>query len=332
MTNFNVLFTSVGRRVELLRCMRAAYKSLGLSGRIVAVDIDPLAPALREADAFYIVPRLDRPDYISKLHAILQREQIAAVFPLIDPDIPVLADHRQVLETGTTRLAVVPSEAAKIVSDKRLTNDFFKRLGLPIARSWMPDELTGDLPPFPLFIKPRFGSASVQTFRLENKEQLEFFAEYVKLPIIQECLAGPEITNDVVCDLEGKVLSVVSRERIRVRSGEVIVGKTVYDPNISENCVKIAEALPAIGPITVQCMMHEGSPRFTEINARFGGGMPAGIAAGADSLVWLLASMAGIPIDVPPLRSYRANMYFSRFEETSYLNEAELEAMASHNI
>jgi len=47
MTNFppvNVLFTSAGRRVELLTAFRQAYKTLGLKGRVVAVDID--APAL----------------------------------------------------------------------------------------------------------------------------------------------------------------------------------------------------------------------------------------------------------------------------------------------
>ena len=100
-------------------------------------------------------------------------------------------------------------------------------------------------------------------------------------------LPGPEITNDVVCDLDGKVLSVVSRQRIRVRGGEVTVGKTVFDPAIAHACVRIAEMLPAVGPITVQCMMKRTpdgeAPAFTEINARLGGGVPLGISAGADS-------------------------------------------------
>ena len=42
----NILFTSVGRRVELVRAFRRAYERLKLAGRIVAVDIDPLAPCL----------------------------------------------------------------------------------------------------------------------------------------------------------------------------------------------------------------------------------------------------------------------------------------------
>jgi len=112
--NVNILFTSVGRRVELLRSFRKAYQTLGISGRIVALDVDPLAPALRLADRPCIVPRVDRPEYIGALLKILRDEQIAAVFPLIDPDVPVLAEHRTLLESTGARLAVVSSAAARI--------------------------------------------------------------------------------------------------------------------------------------------------------------------------------------------------------------------------
>ena len=46
----NLLFLSGGRRVELLRAFRRAYEAEGMEGRIVAADMEPLAPALRVAD------------------------------------------------------------------------------------------------------------------------------------------------------------------------------------------------------------------------------------------------------------------------------------------
>ncbi|MCZ7667703.1 MAG: hypothetical protein M5U34_11045 [Chloroflexi bacterium] len=52
----NILFTSAGRRVELLLAFRQAYKALALPGHIIATDIDPLAPALHAADRFYMTP------------------------------------------------------------------------------------------------------------------------------------------------------------------------------------------------------------------------------------------------------------------------------------
>lgn len=330
--SINILFTSVGRRVELLRSFRKAYRTLGVGGRIVAVDVDPLAPALREADVTYIVPRVDDPAYIPTLLEILQREQPATVFPLIDPEIPVLAAHRETLEATGTRLAVVSSGAAAVAADKWLTNEFFARLELKVPRSWLPAQLDPLKAEYPLFIKPRRGSASHHTFQVEDPQQLAFFSRYVSEPIIQEFLPGPEITNDVICDPDGSVLAVVSRQRIRVRAGEVIVGKTVFDPAIADACVRIAEALPAAGPITVQCMIHGTAPVFTEINARLGGGLPLGIAAGADSPLWLLAAVAKLPVDVPPLGSYRTGLYLSRFDDSSFITEAERDEMASHRL
>ncbi len=330
--NVNILFTSVGRRVELLRSFRKAYQTLGISGRIVALDVDPLAPALRLADRPCIVPRVDRPEYISVLLKIIRDEQIAAVFPLIDPDVPVLAEHRKLLESTGARLAVVSSAAARIAADKWETNSLFKRLGLTVPRSWLPGQFEPAESDYPLFIKPRFGSASAQTFKVEDARQLAFFSDYVDRPIVQEFLPGPETTNDVVCDLDGRVLSVVSRQRIRVRAGEVIVGKTVFDPAIADACLRIAEALPAVGPITVQCIYNGTAPAFTEINARLGGGLPLGIAAGADSPQWLLAAAANLPVCIPVQGAYRSELYLSRFDDSLFTTEADCERMASRDL
>jgi len=328
----NILFTSVGRRVELMRAFRRAYKALELSGRIIAVDIDPLAPALQVVDRPYIVPRVDSPDYIPTLEGICRREHVNLVFPLIDPDIPMLAANRSILEATGARLAVVSTDAAATTGDKWLTTQFFQSVGILTPRSWLPSQIEPSKVPYPLFIKPRRGSAAKSTFRVNNAEELAFFLAYVPDPIIQEYLPGSEITNDVICDLDGEVLAVVSRQRIEVRWGEVAKGVTIYNPDITEACVKIAKALPAVGPITVQCMMRDDLPHFTEINARLGGGVPLGIAAGVDSPRWLLARAAGLPVEIPPLGSYQAELYMTRFDDSFFLSEADREQMASRRL
>ena len=331
-TIVNVLFTSVGRRVELMRAFRRAYESLGIQGRIVATDIDPLAPALQVVDVPYIVPRLTEPQYIPALIEICHREEVNLVFPLIDPDIRVLAAHRAKLEETGARLAVVSPEAAEIAADKWQTTLFFASLGLSTPQSWLPEQISPDEMEFPVFIKPRRGSAAKHSFKADNVDELRFFRHYVPAPIIQEYLEGPEITNDVVCDLDGDVLTVVSRQRIEVRWGEVAKGVTIHDPAIIAACIKIARALPAAGPITVQCMVKDGVPHFTEINARLGGGVPLGVAAGADYPRWLLARAAGIDIEIPPLGSYRIGLYMTRFDDSFFLDKAHREQMAGHRL
>lgn len=328
----NVLFCSVGRRVELLRAFRNAFDKLKLDGKIIGVDIDPLAPALRLADRSYIVPRLDSPGFIPALTEICRREQVNIVFPLIDPDIPVLAANRLLIEQAGARLAVIPVESVPLVNDKWRTAEFFKRLDLPVPRSWLPGSAGLDQVKYPLFIKPRGGSAAKSTFKVNSAGELDFFVKYVPNPIIQEYLPGPEITSDVICGLDGKILAVVSRRRIEARWGEVAKGVTVYNPAITEGCVKIAKALPAAGPITVQCMMRENKPCFTEINARMGGGLPLGIAAGADSPFWLLAQAAGRKVQVPPLGAYQAGLYLTRFDESFFLTKDEYEQMGRRRL
>ena len=328
----NILFTSVGRRVELLRHFRRAYEVLKLSGRIVALDIDPLAPALQVADRCHIVPPLSSADYIPTLIEICRKEAVNLIFPLIDPDIPVLAAHRSAIEKTGACVAVVAAEACAVTADKWQTMRFFQQLRLPVPRSWLPGQLDPGKARYPLFIKPRRGSAARHTHKVHNEEELSFFCRYVPDPIIQEYLPGPEITNDVICDLNGEVLAVVSRRRIEVRWGEVAKGVTIYDPTIIEACVRIAAALPAIGPITAQCIMKDGVGHFTEVNARLGGGIPLGIAAGADSPRWLLARTAGLAIDIPPLGSYRTGLYLTRFDESFFIDETERNRMGSHHL
>jgi carbamoyl-phosphate synthase large subunit len=327
--NVNLLFTSVGRRVELLRSFRRAYQELDLQGKIVVSDVDRFASGMHVADVARLVPRIDSPEYIPELVRILEEEEIAVLFPLIDPEIPILAAHRDRLERCGTRLAVVSPEASQIAADKWETQAFFARLGLAVPRSWLPGQREPEADEYPLFIKPRFGSASQQIFPVRNAEELAFFARYISQPIVQEYLSGPEITSDVICDCDGQLLTIVSRQRIRVRSGEVLIGKTVFEPQIIEACANIARALPAIGAVTVQCMLHRGQPVFTEINARLGGGAPAAVAAGADFPRWLLARVAGIPQQIPPLGTYRADVYFSRFDDSLILTASSSDAVES---
>jgi carbamoyl-phosphate synthase large subunit len=167
---------------------------------------------------------------------------------------------------------------------------------------------------------------------VRDPDELAFFLRHVQDPIVQEFLPGPEITTDVICGLNGELLGAVSRKRLEVRSGEVTKGVTISDRRILDACALIARHLPAIGPITVQCMMKDDAPHFTEINARFGGGMPLGVAAGVDSPRWLLAQAAGLPVHIPPLGSYKVGLYFTRCDRSFYIGNRELEDLAGHTL
>ena len=92
----NILFCSAGRRNSLLKDAR---KSLAGSGKVFATDLSPVAPALFEADKAFLVPRIDSPDYYDAILRICLENDAKAITTLIDPEIEVLACHRDELLT-----------------------------------------------------------------------------------------------------------------------------------------------------------------------------------------------------------------------------------------
>ncbi|MGH2605501.1 MAG: ATP-grasp domain-containing protein [Anaerolineales bacterium] len=327
-----LLFTSAGRRVELLRAFRQAFQQLGVAGKIIVADIDPLAPAFQVADVGYLVPPVTNQGYVTALADICQRESVRLIFPLIDPDIPVLARGRDLLEATGARLVALAAEQAEQTFDKLATIELFDRLDVPHPPTWPAEQAPRDELRYPAFVKPRFGSAGKHAFRAESRQGLESLLGYVPDPVVQEFVDGPEITSDVTCSLEGEVWAVVSRRRIEVRWGEVAKGVTEHDPEILRQCVTIARGLQAVGPITVQCLRGPDGPRFTEVNARFGGGVPLGIAAGVPSPAWYVAEASGLPVTPPALGEYRTGLYLTRYDSSYFLSESDVARIESRRL
>jgi carbamoyl-phosphate synthase large subunit len=263
---------------------------------------------------------------------VCRRERIDLVLPLIDPDIPFLASHVEAIEQAGAVVGCVGVSAARVCADKWLTREFFDRIGIRTPESWLPTECPRDPDSFPLFIKPRRGSASRHAFRADTPAELDFFSGYIEDPLVQRCVSGPEITTDVICDRDGGVLAAVSRQRLAVRGGEVSKGVTVQMSEIQSACLKIARELPARGPITVQCMLDGPTALFTEINARVGGGIPLAIAAGVDVPSLIIQGLLEPPaVRVDP-QPYEVGVFMTRYDDSFFLAPHERTALESRRI
>jgi len=289
-----VLLLNAGRRVELVRCFRSAFEQLGVAGRIIATDINGLAPALYEADEKYLLPHSSNPKFVNRLLEVCYSEKVGLVVPLIDPDLLLLSANREAIESSELRLLVSDSRVIEVCDDKQKTHDFLSDKGV-VTPEIMSLTVARDRQ-LPLFIKPKNGSGSESAYRANTLEELEFFANYVPDSIIQEFIEGDEITTDVFCDWESKPIAAIPRQRLKVRAGEVSVGKIVRIPELENLCMRIAEEIGAIGPVNIQAIRSNGTFHVIEINPRFGGGCPLSISAGAPLAQWVIQMGLGLPI------------------------------------
>ena len=194
MNSINILFTSVGRRVELMQAYKAAADKIGAKVVIYGADISESAPALFFCDKQIIVKRISDPDYIPQLLDICKKEKIDALIPTIDTDLLLLSENKERFAAIGTKVLIGEPEKIRLCRDKRLTADYFISCGL---RSPKPvDDYTKYGGGFPAFIKPKDGSSSIDAYKINNEEELRTYAQRVDDYIIQPFVEGKEFTID----------------------------------------------------------------------------------------------------------------------------------------
>ena len=314
----NLLISSVGRRCELVEIFKRAFHKRGW--KVFGADALQTAPALYFCDEKFVIPKIsDEKAYIESLIQICRQNNVGILVPTIDTDLDILAKNseRFLREAGTFVLVSSP-ETVKLCRDKNLTQQFFEENSIPAPRQ-IPLDANPDNLDYPLIIKPRFGSSSIDTFDINNKREFLFFKDYIKDPIIQQKIIGTEFTIDAFCDFDANPISVVPRERIAVRSGEVLKGKIAKDGEIIALSIKILRLLKTIGHITLQCIKNSDGIFFIEINPRFGGGAPMSMLSGANSAENIALLLEGKKLEYS--ENFAENRTFLRFDSSIALDE-----------
>lgn len=315
-----ILFTSVGRRVELMQAFRKAAEELGVDLTIIGADIIASAPALYFCDETRIVCRIREPQYIPQLLDVCEKEKVDCLIPTIDTDLLLLAENKEKFEAIGTKVLISAVDKVKLCRDKRFTADYFISLGL---KSPIPvDDVEKYNMGYPAFIKPKDGSSSVDAYKVNNKEDLMTYAGKIEDYIIQPFVSGREFTIDIFCDYEGNPVYITPRERLAVRAGEVLKTQICQDDiMISEMKTLVADYKPC-GQITVQLIKDEntGENYYIEINPRFGGGAPLSIKAGADSAKAVLRMLNGETLTYEE-KAARDKATYSRFDQSICVDE-----------
>ncbi len=279
----NILITSVGQRVSLIKAFKSELKKRFPDGKVFAIDMNPdLSPACQVAYKFFKVNRISHHSYISDLLNISLNNGIKMIIPTIDTELQILADHKPLFDAHGIHVIVSSSEFVKKCRDKRKINVFFEEYGIEIPKAI--DKLH---PVFPLFIKPYDGSLSIDTFLIKSPEDLLLahlenekfmFMEYISKDL------HDEYTIDMYFGRDHYIKCIVPRKRITVRAGEINKGITCYNKIVPFLKKRLNFIPGARGCITMQAFFNKHDERIIaiEINPRFGGGYPLSFYAGAN--------------------------------------------------
>lgn len=298
----NLLFTSSGRRAYLLRYFKNVMKE---NGSIHACNSSDLVSSRLVADFFIKSPSIYSQDYIDFLLNYCLQNEIDALIPLFDIDVPVIAQNKSKFK----KIGVVPivpeKEIAELCNDKFRSATFFEKnkvgypkcfIDLNLAKAAI---LSGEFN-FPCIVKPRWGMGSIGVYKAESIEDLEFFYNYCHRKVhqsylryesardsqnsvlIQEFIVGTEYGLDLINDLNGNYQTVFIKEKVAMRSGETDISITRDNPEVKEFGRQLSSILKHPGIVDVDIVKNSNGIYVIDLNARFGGGYPFSHLAGAN--------------------------------------------------
>lgn len=296
---FNVLITSLSKKVPLIKAVRNAFDSLQLPGKIIGADSHSECIGRYFVDDFWHMPKQEELS-LEKLLETCQELKIKAIIPTRDGELPFFALHRDILQQQGIACMISPLKAIEICRDKlQFARTLAKHNYPSIPTSISLEEISAPT----YVVKERFGSGA-RAIGLDlsasaaKKRSLELTD-----PIFQPYISGKEYSIDLYIDLSKHAQGVIARERNLVIGGESQITTTINDPRLENLCVSVAEFLGLYGHAVFQVLRSEDQElHIVECNPRFGGASTLSIAAGLDSFKWFFLECLKKPLN-PFVRS-----------------------------
>ena len=315
----NILILSAGTRNKVVQYFK---KEIAGRGKVIATDCSNLAPAVYDADAFYLVPRITAPDYLDVILDICRKEKITGVFSLIDPELSMLAKEREkFLAVGSTPI-ISDYDLVETCFDKYRMYELLRGMEIPTGKCYIDKEAffrgveAGEVS-YPVFVKPVRGSASLNINQVGSPEEINMlFGLYDDL-MIQEYMDGQEYGADVYVDMvSGKCTSVFVKKKIKMRAGETDKSVSGKDEALFEMLRNFSEECGFRGMIDIDLFEINDVYYISEVNPRFGGGYPHAYACGVNMPAAVLRNLEGQENEVR-IGEYPANVCMMKYNEIS---------------
>lgn len=319
----NILILSAGTRNKIVQYFK---KELNGTGKVIATDCSNLAPAIYEADKYYITKRITEDGYLEDILDICKNEQIDTLFTLIDPEISLISKNIEKFKAIGVNPIVSDYDKVEMCFDKYKMYNFLKDNNFKTAKSYIDkQEFYKDLEDnkitFPVFVKPVKGSASLNINKVNSKEELDVIWKQAEDLMIQEFMNGQEYGADVYIDMISKApVLIFVKKKIKMRAGETDKSESFKDDKLFELIKDFVKKAGFKGIIDIDIFEVKGEYYISEVNPRFGGGYPHAYESGVNVPKMIINNLNGIE-NKEQIGNYDEGIYMMKYNEIKILRK-----------
>lgn len=291
--SFNILITSISKKVPLIKSVRHAFDQLNLKGTIIGGDHNSKCIGRFFVDEFWQMP-LQNTLTLQEFIDFCKRKEIIAVIPTRDGELTFFAKHQEILAKNGISCMVSSEKTIERCCNKLHFYTFLAEHKLPAIFT---TQEINKIQSASYVVKECLGSGSHAIGLNLPLAQAKAWSENLKSPIFQPYIEGREYSVDVYITHQGLPHGAIARVRDVVIDGESQITSSVHLPEMETLCLKAAVQLGISGHAVLQVIKDSTNHlHLIECNARFGGASTLSVAMGLQSFTWFFQECLGLPL------------------------------------
>ena len=254
-------------------------KSIKDEHTIVGLSYDANEPGnyMGLCDKVYLMPypSLGIEELKKRLLHIKKKEDIDAIIPNLDAELPLYIKYQDDIEAMGIKLCLPSLENFELRNKNKLTA-LSKKLNMSYPETYEINSVEelhkiSEKVDFPLMIKGNYYKAYMSHNLDSAIEKFYAIANEWGYPVlVQEVVSGEELNLVGVGDGKGELKGAVAIKKLTTTDiGKIWTGITIQNDQLTEIAKKFAAHTKWKGPFELECMTNQNEINLIEINPRF---------------------------------------------------------------